>query len=123
MKSPTVTDHELEKLACLESSHTYAASIRVKADDRRTYFFATSHFIDGVIEANSDRVANVPPERLVLRFTTGEVTVLGSGLDRIEDRLAEGRLRGLKTVDPHHVSVLRSGPVILHISVERKNEV
>ena len=82
MKS--LTDHELDKLACLESSHIYTASIRIKADDRRTYSFAMSHYIDGVVEANSNREANAPPERLVLRFTTGEVTVLGSGLERIE---------------------------------------
>jgi|SRR5882672_371392 len=120
MKS--LTDHELDKLACLESSHTYTASIRIKADDRRTYSFAMSHYIDGVVEANSNREANAPPERLVLRFTTGEVTALGSGLERIEDRLAEGHLRGLKTVEPRYACALKSGPIISSLAVNRKTE-
>ena len=119
MKS--LTDHELEQLACLESSHLYTASIRIKADDRRTYVFAASQYLDGVVEAN--REANAPPERLVLRFTTGEVIVVGSGLERIEDRLAAGHLRGLKTVEPRYASVLKSGPIISSITVNRKHEV
>jgi len=118
----TLTDHELEKLACLESSQTYTASVRIQTDDRRAYCFSTNHYIDALIEANADRLPNAPTQRLILRFTTGEVTVLGSGLERIEDRLSEGHLRGLKTVVPCHASLLKFGPVILSITVNRKNE-
>lgn len=120
MKS--LTYHELEKLACLESSLIYIASIRIRADDCRTYSFAMSHYIDGVVEANPNRDGDAPPERLVLRFTTGEVTALGSGLERIEDRLAEGHLRGLKAAEPRYVNALKSGPIISSITVQRKDE-
>ena len=118
-----LTDQELEKLACLESSQIYTASIRIRADDRRAYCFATSHYLDALIEANADRQPNAPIQRLTLRFTSGEVVVLGSGLERIEDRLAESHLRGLKTVEPRHASLLKFGPIILSISVHRKEEV
>ena len=121
MKS--LTDHELQKLACMESSHAYTASIRIRADDRRTYSFAVSHYLDAVLEAGSSHEAGAPSERLVLRFTSGEVTVLGSGLERIEDRLSEGHLRGLKTVEPRHASLLKSGPIISSLTVHRKDEV
>jgi hypothetical protein len=121
MKS--LTDHELQKLACMESSHAYTVSVRIRADDRRIYSFAVSHYLDAVLEAGSSREANTPPERLVLRFTSGEVTVLGSGLERIEDRLSEGHLRGLKTVEPRHASLLKSGPIISSLTVHRKDEV
>lgn len=121
MKS--LTDHELEKLSCLESSHIYTASIRIRADDQRSYCFAVSHYIDGMIEANASTETNAPRERLVLRFTTGEVTVLGSGLERIEDRLAEGHLRGLKTVESRYASALKNGPIISSLTVNRKEEV
>ena len=119
----TLTDHELEKLACLESSQTYTTSVRIQANDHRTYYFSASHYIDGVVEANADPEANTPPQRLVLRFTTGEVVALGSGLERIEDRLSEGHLRGLKTVEPRHASLLKSGPILSSITVNRKIEV
>lgn len=121
MKS--LTDHELEKLACMESSHLYTASVRIRADDRRTYSFATSHYLDAVIEANASSEGGTTRERLVLRFTSGEVIILGSGLERIEDRLSEGHLRGLKTVEPRHASLLKSGPIISSLTVHRKEEV
>jgi hypothetical protein len=121
MKS--LTNHELDKLACLETSHIYTASVRIRADDHWTYSFAVSHYIDGVIEANASPEANTQRERLVLRFTTGEITALGSGLERIEDKLAEGHLRGLKTVEPRHASLLKSGPIIFSLTVNRKEEV
>lgn len=118
-----LTDYELDKLACLESSQTYAASIRIQAGDRRSYCFSTSHYLDALIEANADHQSDTPPQRLTLRFTTGEVIVLGSSLERIEDRLAECHLRGLKTVEPRHASLFKSGPIILSITVHRKSEV
>jgi hypothetical protein len=118
-----LTDQELDKLACLESSQTYTASVRIRADDRRTYCFSTGHYLDAVIEANTELRPGAPPQRLTLQFTSGEVVILGSGLERIEDRMAEGHLRGLKTVEPRHASLLKSGPVILSITVQRKEEV
>src|SRR5258705_5304398 len=98
MNAPILTARDLEDLACLEKPHFNTASLRIEADDRRTYFFAVSHYLDGVLEGNPDPEATGARERLVLRFTTGEVTILGFGLNRIENRLAEGGLRGLKTV-------------------------
>lgn len=125
MKSsdPNLTDHELQNLACLEFSHTYCASIRIKADDKRTYHFATSHYIDGMIEGSAGREVNAPPQRLVLRFTTGEVMVRGSRLERIEDQLAEGHLRGLKSVESRYAGMLKCGPIISSITVQRKEDV
>ena len=121
MKS--LTDHELQKLACMESSQAYTASVRIRADDRRIYSFAVSHYLDTVVEADASPEANAPRERLVLRSTTGEVTALGSGLERIEDKLAEGHLRGLKTVEPRYANVLKNGPIISSLTVHRKEEV
>jgi hypothetical protein len=46
--------------------------------------------------------------------------VLGSRLARIEDRLADGNLRGLKSVEPRYATALESGPIIFSITVTRK---
>jgi len=121
MKS--LTDHELQKLACMESSHAYTASVRIQAGDRRSYCFSTSHYLDALIETNADHQPNAPPQRLTLRFTTGEAVILGSGLERIEERLSESHLRGLKTVEPRHASLLKFGPIISSLTVHRKEEV
>jgi hypothetical protein len=100
-----------------------SVTVRIRADDRRAYCFSTAHYIGALIEANPDRQPGVPPQRLTLQFTSGEVVILGSGLERIEDRMAESHLRGLKTVEPRHASLLKFGPVILSITVQRKEEV
>lgn len=118
-----LTKRELEGLACLRSSPLSAASIAIKADDGRTYLFATYHYLDGVREAKSTQGGGGAGERLILRFSTGEVIVLGSRLDRIEERLAEGRLWGLKTVPSRYASALETGPIILSITVTRKVDV
>jgi hypothetical protein len=120
---PNLTRIELERLACLQSSPLSTATISIKADDGRTYLFATAHYLDGLHEANPAKEARRTPERLILRFTTGEVVVLGSRLERIEDRLAEGHLRGLKTIEPRLAGVLGSGAIIFSITVNRKADV
>ena len=116
------TTAEKDKLSCLEFSLKQTASIRVKSDDGRSYFFSTSHFLDGIQEANPDLTNDAPPERLTLRFTTGDVVMLGSSLGRVEDRLTEGTLRSLQTVAPRFVGVIRTTPVILSIRVQRKEQ-
>ena len=123
MNIANLTKRDLEGLACLESSDLSAASIAIKADDGRTYLFATYHYLDGVREANSNKNATGSRERLILRFATGEVVILGSRLERIEDKLAEGRLWGLKTVPSRYASALETGPIISSITVTRKVDV
>jgi hypothetical protein len=84
---------------------------------------AAAHYLDGIHEANPAKDGGGTPERLTLRFTTAEVVVLGSRLERIEDKLAEGRLRGLRTIEPRLAAAIESGPIIFSITVNRKNEV
>jgi hypothetical protein len=126
MNTPDIshlTKTELERLACLQSAPAGAAAIGITADDGRTYLFASAHYLDGVYEASSGKDANGSPERLVLRFTTGEVVVLGTRLGRIMDKLAEGHLRALKTVAPRYASAVESGPIISSLAVTRKVDV
>ena len=43
---------ELERIACLQSSTLSTVAMSIKADDGRTYLFATAQYLDGVREAN-----------------------------------------------------------------------
>jgi hypothetical protein len=38
-----------------------------------------------------------------------------------EDKLAEGRVRGLKAVEPRYAAALERGPIIVSIAVTRKD--
>src|SRR5262245_4732143 len=108
---------------CLQTADPSSVIINIRADDGRTYLFATAHYLDGVHEANSAKDDDSAPERLTLRFTTGEVVVLGSRLTRIEDLLAEGKLRGLNPVAPRHAAAVERGPIILSITINRKTDI
>jgi hypothetical protein len=115
-------DPDHEKHACMVLSHLPAGSIRIETDDRRAHCFATGHYVDGVIEANANAAKTTDsPERLTLRFSSGEVIILGKALDCIEDRLAEGRLRILRRLSPRYGAVLKHGPFIFSITVNRKD--
>jgi hypothetical protein len=116
------SDGELKRLACLETWNGAVAVVTFVADDGRGYTFATAQFLDGLHECRSASEPNAPCERLVLRFTTGDAVVLGSRLDRIEEGMAAGCLRRAKTIHPRHASAVKSGPVILSIIVNRKDE-
>jgi hypothetical protein len=114
---------ESERLSCLESAHNHAGSLRVRADDERVYAFSTHHYLDALLEANPQPGEAHARERLVIRFSTGEVIVLGSGLERVEEALSEGRLRGLKTIEPRLASQLRHPPLIVSLSVHLNPQV
>lgn len=115
-----LTDAELKRLACLDKHGGYCASVCITADDGRAYSFAAAHYLDAVHEPNATSEAHAASERVVLRFTTGEVTLLGSRLERVEDALAEGHLRALRAVNPRYGGLLKTGPLILSITVIRK---
>ena len=123
MNTPTeFSDAELKRLACLETWNGAVAAVTFVADDGRGYTFVTAQFLDGLHECHSASEPNAPRERLVSRFTTGDAVVLGSRLDRIEEGMAAGCLRRVKTIHPRHAGALKTGPVILSITINRKDE-
>jgi hypothetical protein len=94
--------------------------LRVQADDHRVYLFTVHHFVDGVLEANPDPAPTAPAQRLTLRFTTGELVILGTGLDRIENWLNEGFLRALRPLTRPYPDVTGQFVLIDSIVVKPK---
>ncbi len=107
---------------CLGTAGKHIVALRVSADDQHDYLFGLVHFIDGEHSANpeieSDKQA--PPERLTLRFSTGEVIVLGRALGRIVRSLQEGELFFIQAADRRYADLQPTGVLISSITVTRK---
>jgi len=120
IESPS--DRRAETNPCIGTSGKHLVALRVTVDDRHDYLFGLVHFIDGEHTANpsieSDKYA--APEKLVLRFTTGEVVVLGRSLARIVKALQESDLAYIQPADRRYAELQRSGVLICSISVARK---
>lgn len=116
------SDRRPETNPCLGTAGKHIVALRVTADDQHDYLFGLVHFIDGEHSANpeieSDKQA--PPERLALRFTTGEVVVLGRSLGRIIKSLQEGELLFIQAADRRYAELQPTGVLIASITVIRK---
>ena len=120
LESPS--DRRSETNPCLGTAGKHIVALRVSADDQHDYLFGLVHFIDGEHFANpeieSDKQA--PPERLTLRFTTGEVIVLGRSLGRIVKSLQEGELFFIQPAERRYAELQPTGVFISSITVARK---
>jgi hypothetical protein len=125
MQRPTLespSEKRSETNPCLGTAGKHIIALRVTADDLRDYFFGYVHFLDGEHSTNPDIESNkhAPPERLTLRFTTGEVVVLGRSLGRIAKSFQEGDLVFIQAADRRYAELQPTGALILSITVSRK---
>jgi hypothetical protein len=97
-------------------------ALRVTADDQHDYLFGLVHFVDGERTANPDIESdkNASPEKLILRFTNGEVVILGQSLGRIAKTLQEGNLSYIQSADKRYAELQPTGVLISSITVTRK---
>lgn len=104
------------------TSGKHIVALRVTADDHHDYLFGLVHFIDGEHTANSgiESDKHASPEKLVLRFTTGEVVVLGRSLARIAKALQEGDLAYIQPADTRYAALQQGRVLISSITVTRK---
>jgi hypothetical protein len=109
------------KPLCYTSEFRHINGLTVEADDQRVYLFSQHHWVDGLLDANPDPSPSAPAQRLTLRFTTGELVILGTGLGVIEDRLSEGHLRALRPLTRPYPD-LTGHPVLIYSIVVKLKE-
>ena len=128
MQRPTLespSEKRSETNPCLGLAEKHIIALRVRADDLCDYFFGYVHFLDGEHSANPDIEPNkqAPPERLTLRFTTGDVVVLGRALSRVAKSFQEGNLAFIQAADRRYAELQHAGTLIISITVTRKEDV
>jgi len=92
-ESPSA-DSSAQRNPCCETTHKHSFALGVTADDGRDYFFGTTRFLDAELTANTGVEQNegAPPERLHVRYATGEIVILGRGLARVAQWLQRGEI-------------------------------
>src|SRR5207249_10425965 len=104
---------------CHDTTNKHSFALGVTADDGHDYFFGTAQFIEAELAANAavEKSENAPPERLHLRYVTGEVAILGRGLRRLGQLLQRGELENIRPIDRRYAGLRQSGPIISSIVV------
>jgi len=107
---------------CYETTHKHSFALAVTADDGREHFFGTAQFLEAELAANPsiEKSAQASRERLLVRYATGEVIVLGRGLRRLAQILQRGELESLKPLGERYTWLRPDGPMITSITVTRK---
>ena len=123
-ESPSA-ESSAQRNPCFETTHKHSFALGVTADDGHDYFFGTSQFLDAELTANTGVEQNecAPPERLQVRYATGEIVILGRGLGRVAQWLQRGELESLKPVGRRYTGLRQSMPIISSIAVTRKADV
>lgn len=110
---------------CHDASNKHSFALGVTADDGHEYFFSTAQFIEAEFEADGavEKCETAPPERLHIRYATGEVVILGRGLRRLAQLIQRGELENIRPVRQRYVGLRPSGVLISSIVVVRKEVV
>jgi hypothetical protein len=116
------SDSSAQRNPCHDTTGKHLFALGVSADDGHEYFFSATQFIEAELEANIDieKSENAPPERLHLRYVTGEVAILGRGLRRLAQLLQRGELENIRSLDRRYAGLRHSAPIISSIVVMRK---
>ena len=85
---------------CLGNDPT-VATLDVFADNGISYLLPYAQFLYAEKMSNPalEKEPDAPPEKMLIRFATAEVVVLGSGLKRLEQGIQKYELKFVKSAD------------------------
>lgn len=116
-------DSDWATFVCARSSQKHTFTVLVHADDGRNYLFATAQFLDAVHEADdAAETPDAPPERMRLRFGTGEITLQGWALEALVRHLGNSELESLQPVPLRYARLVQRKPIIVSIQVRRNED-
>src|SRR6202167_3338384 len=94
---------------CLGSDPTIVA-LDVFADNGISYLLPYAQFLyaEKMSTPALEKEPDAPPEKMLIRFATAEVVVLGSGLKRLEQGIQKYELKFVKSVDRRLAATLSS---------------
>jgi hypothetical protein len=86
------------------------ALLNIIADEEHNYLlpYAQLLYIEAISNPALEKNADAPPEKLVICFASAEVSVLGSGLTRLEEKIQKYELKFVKAVDRRFAASLKT---------------
>jgi hypothetical protein len=124
MQTPSASPETPKRNPCYERTERYCYALGVTADDGQTFWFAAAQWLQAEQQWSPlpEEGAGGPAERLQIRYATGEITILGTGLNRLARMLQRGELESIRPVGNRYAGLQTSGSIISSITVTRKEE-
>lgn len=84
---------------CYQATHKHCYCIEFRIGKQRRGFHS-SHLIEYTLEENPEATedTNTPPEKIILAFSTADVTISGWRLGRLADALRDNELAAVSTL-------------------------
>jgi hypothetical protein len=107
---------------CLGSDSTIAA-LDAMADAGISYLLPYAQFLYAERVANPalEKEPDAPPEKLLIRFACGDVVVLGSGLQRLEQEIQKYELKWVKSADRRLAATLKTHLAAVTVTLAKEN--
>jgi hypothetical protein len=107
---------------CLGNDPTIAA-LDVFADNGISYLLPYAQFLYAEKMSNPalEKEPDAPPEKMLIRFATAEVVVLGSGLKRLEHGIQKSELKFVKSADRRLDATLKTHIAAVNVSLTKEN--
>ena len=108
-ESPSTSASSPRDNPCFSTDST-AAALNVLADDGASYLLPYAQFLSTERLPNSalEKEPDAPPERMLIRFASADVVVLGSGLKRLEQAIQKFELKFVKSADRRLAATLNT---------------
>lgn len=115
------SESSAQRTLCYETTQHHLFAIGVTADDGHEYFFGTAQFLEAELAANAgiEENASAAPDRMQIRYATGEIVILGRGLRKVAQWLQRGELENLRPLGRRYIGFNQKGPMISSITVTR----
>jgi hypothetical protein len=106
---------------CYETD-AQAAALNVIADNETSYLLSYAHWLGTERHTNPvlERKPDAPPERMLIRFASAEVVLLGSGLAHIERIIQKCSLKYVRPMSQRFAAMEKTHIVSVTITFNRE---
>jgi hypothetical protein len=99
------------------------AALEAITDDGISYLLPYAQFLYAERTSNPavEKEPDAPPERMLMRFASGDVVVLGSGLKRLEMNLQKYELKFVKSADRRLAATLNTHIAAVTVNLNKES--
>jgi len=121
-ENPTTAASSPRDNPCLGSDATIAA-LDVFADDGTSYLLPYAQFLyaEKISNPALEKEPDAPPEKMLIRFASANVVVLGSGLKRLEAEIQKYELKFVKSADRRLAATLKTHIAAVTVTLTKEN--
>ena len=119
---PTASASSPRDNPCLERDSTIAA-LEAIADDGISYLLPYAQFLyaEKISNPALEKEPDAPPEKMLIRFASANVVVLGSGLKRLEQDIQKYELKFVKSADRRFAATLKTHIAAVTVTLTKEN--